>query len=66
MKNVIKIKTWSGVVRLEVNVIQWCPDLVYPDLADCRDLVDKMPAAELGHISPLFRFSGLFSGPFYT
>ena len=20
--------------------IQWCPDLVYPDLVDCRDLVD--------------------------
>ena len=42
--------------------IQWCPDLVYPDLVDCRDLVDYMPATELGHIiSPLFRFSGLFS-----
>ena len=20
--------------------VQWCPDLVYPDLVDCRDLVD--------------------------
>ena len=24
----------------EKNSIQWCPDLVYPDLVDCRDLVD--------------------------
>ena len=23
-----------------VLYIQWCPDLVYPDLVDCRDLVD--------------------------
>ena len=51
----VKLKIW----------IQWCPDLVYPDLVDCRDLVDQMPATELGHIiSPLFRFSGLVSGPF--
>ena len=20
--------------------VQWCPDLVYPDLVDCRDIVD--------------------------
>ena len=20
--------------------VQWCPDLVHPDLVDCRDLVD--------------------------
>ena len=23
-----------------LKVIQWCLDLVYPDLVDCRDLVD--------------------------
>ena len=46
--------------------VQWCPDLVYPDLVDSRDLVDLMPVTELGHIiSQLFRFSGLFSGPFH-
>ena len=23
-----------------IELVQWCPDLVYPDLVDCRDLVD--------------------------
>ena len=33
---------FSGVVnrRACLRDVQWCPDLVYPDLVDCRDLVD--------------------------
>ena len=64
------VKIVSNTIGIGIGVkilVQWCPDLVYPDLVDCRDLVDQMPATELGHIiSPLFRFSGLFFGPFYV
>ena len=39
-----------------IQEVQWCPDLVF------RDLVDYMPATELGHITgPLFQFSELVS-----
>ena len=31
---------YSKPGNLFVLYIQWCPDLVYPDLVDCRDLVD--------------------------
>ena len=33
---------WEKLNRelLEKEKVQWCPDLVYPNLVDCRDLVD--------------------------
>ena len=31
------LRKWSATPGTH---IQWCPDLVYPDLVDCRDLVD--------------------------
>ena len=36
----LKIRYDKNVNKSLLKLVQWCPDLVYPDLVDCRDLVD--------------------------